>query len=75
MVKLTQFLGIHIDEKLTRQDHNMISVVKSKLSKAIGIIYRPTAFLNQSSLFTLSSIYDILFRYNGETHIKVTPYV
>ena len=50
-VKVTKFLGVNIDEQLTWKDH--ISVVKSKLSKTIGIIYRASNFLNQSSLFTL----------------------
>ena len=35
-VKVTKFLGVNIDEKLTWKDH--ISVVKSKLSKTIGSI-------------------------------------
>ena len=50
-VKVTKFLGVNIDEQLTWKDH--ISVVKSKLSKTIGIIYRASNFFNQSSLFTL----------------------
>ena len=50
-VKVTKFLGVNIDENLTWKDH--ISVVKSKLSKTIGIMYRASIFLNQSSLFTL----------------------
>ena len=50
-VKVNKFLGVNIDENLTWKDH--ISVVKSKLSKTIGIMYRASTFLNQSSLFTL----------------------
>ena len=42
---------MNIDEYLTWKDH--ISLVKSKLSKTIGIMYRASTFLNQSSLFTL----------------------
>ena len=49
-VKVTKFLGVNINENLTWKDH--ISVVKSKLSKTIGIMYRASTFLNQSSLFT-----------------------
>ena len=50
-VNVTKFLGVNIDEHLTWKDH--ISVVKSKLSKTIGIMYRASTFLNKSSLFTL----------------------
>ena len=50
-VKVTKFLGVNIDENLTWKNH--ICVVKSKLSKTIGIMYRASTFLNQSSLFTI----------------------
>ena len=50
-VNVTEFLGVNIDENVTWKDH--ISVVKSKLSKTICIMYRASTFLHQSSLFTL----------------------
>ena len=50
-VKISKFLGVNIDENATWKDH--ISVVKSNLSKTIGIMYRASTFFNQSSLFTL----------------------
>ena len=60
-VKVTKFFGVNIDENLTWKDH--ISVVKSKLSKTIGIIYRASTFLNQSSLSYMTCI---LFRDMGK---------
>ena len=76
-VKVTKFLGVNIDENLTWKDH--ISVVKSKLSKTIGIMYRASTFLNQSSLFTLyCSLFLPYMTYCleiWETLIKVTPCV
>ena len=50
-VNVTKFLGVNIDENVTWKNH--ISVVKSKLSKTIGIMYTASTILNQSSLFTL----------------------
>ena len=41
-VKVTKFLGVNIDENSTWKGH--ISVVKSKLSKTIGIMYRASPF-------------------------------
>ena len=37
-VRATKFLGVIIDEKLTWKD--FISLVRSKLSKTVGILYR-----------------------------------
>ena len=66
MVKVTKFLvGVNIDEILTWKDH--ISVAKSKLSKTIGIMYRASTFLNQSSLFTL---YCSLFLPSHQLYIQ-----
>ena len=50
-VRATQFLGVIIDEKLTWKDHT--SLVRSKLSKTVGILYRIIHLLNRSALFIL----------------------
>ena len=50
-VRATQFLGVIIDEKLTWKDH--ISLVRSKLAKTVGILYRVRHLLNRSALFIL----------------------
>ena len=50
-VRATKFLGVIIDEKLTWKDH--ISLVRSKLSKTVGILYRIRHLLNRSALFIL----------------------
>ena len=50
-VRATKFLGVIIDEKLTWKDH--ISLVRSKLSKTVGILYRIIHLLNRSALFIL----------------------
>ena len=41
MVYKTKFLGVLIDNKLNWKDH--IDVIKTKLSKNIGIMYEPPA--------------------------------
>ena len=50
-VRATQFLGVIIYEKLTWKDH--ISLVRSKISKTVGILYRIIHLLNRSTLFIL----------------------
>ena len=50
-VRATKCLGVIIDEKLTWKDH--ISLVRSKLSKTVGILYRIIHLLNRSALFIL----------------------
>ena len=50
-VRATEFLGVIIDEKLTWKDH--ISLVRSKLAKTVGIVYRVRYLLNRSALFIL----------------------
>ena len=50
-VRATKFLGVIIDEKLTWKDH--ISLVRSKLAKTVGIVYRVRHLLNRSALFIL----------------------
>ena len=50
-VRATKFLGVIIDEKLTWKDH--ISLVRSKLSKTVGIVYRIRHLFNRSALFIL----------------------
>ena len=50
-VRATTFLGVIIDEKLTWKDH--ISLVRSKLAKTVGILYRVRHLLNRSALFIL----------------------
>ena len=50
-VRATQFLGVIIDEKLTWKGH--ISLVRSKLAKTVGILYRVRHLLNRSALFIL----------------------
>ena len=51
MVRATTFLGVIIDEKLTWKDH--ISLVRCKLSKTVGILFRVRHLLNRSALFIL----------------------
>ena len=50
-VRATIFLGVNIDEKLTWKYH--ISLVRSKLAKTVGILYRVRHLLNRSALFIL----------------------
>ena len=50
-VRATKFLGVIIDEKLTWKDH--ISLVRSKLAKTVGILYRVRHLLNRSALLIL----------------------
>ena len=50
-VRATKFLGVILDEKLTWKDH--ISLVRSKLSKTVGILYRIRHLLNRAALFIL----------------------
>ena len=50
-VRATKFLGVIIDEKLTWENH--ISLVRSKLAKTVGILYRVRNLLNRSALFIL----------------------
>ena len=56
----TKFLGVIIDEKLTWKYH--ISLVRSKLAKTVGILYRVRHLLNRSALFiniVLFSVFTI----------------
>ncbi len=61
-VRATKFLGVIIDEKLTWKDH--ISLVRSKLAKTVGILYRVRHFVESVcivhivlfSVFTISNI-------------------
>ena len=75
---MTGALGVIIDEKLTWKDH--ISLVRSKLSKTVGILYRVRHnMLNRDALFILYCsmfyhIYHTVLKY-GETHTKATPSV
>ena len=50
-VRATKFLGVIIDEKITWKNH--ISLVRSKLAKTVGILYRVRHLLNRSALFML----------------------
>ena len=54
-VRATKFLGVIIDEKLTWKDH--ISLVRSKLSKTVGILYR----IRQIYVESVCIVYLILF--------------
>ena len=68
-VKVTKFLGVNIDDNVTWKDP--ISVVNSKLSKTIGIMYRASTFFKSiitihTLLLPISSFYDILFRDMGK---------
>ena len=76
-VRATKFLGVIIHEKLTWKDH--ISLVRSKLSKTVGILYRIRHLLNRSALFILYCSLFLPYNYTvlkyGETHTKATPSV
>ena len=50
-VRATKFLGVIIDEKLTWKDH--VSLLRSKLAKTVGILYRVRHLLNRYALFIL----------------------
>ena len=50
-VRATKFVEVIIDERLTWKDH--ISLVRSKLAKTVGILYRVRHLLNRSALFIL----------------------
>ena len=50
-VRATKFLGVIIDEQLTWKDH--ISLLRSKLSKTVGLLYRVRHLLSRSALFIL----------------------
>ena len=50
-VRATKCLGVTIGEKLTWKDHTYL--VRSKLSKTVGILYRVRHLLNRSALFIL----------------------
>ena len=51
MVYETKFLGVLIDNKLNWKDH--IDMMKAKLSKSIGIMYKAKHLLNRTSKITL----------------------
>ena len=46
-----KFLGIMVDENLTWNDH--IYILEKKLSKNIGLLYRPKPYLDKNTLTTL----------------------
>ena len=48
MVKSFKYLGAIIDKNLSWAEH--IEIVKSKLLKAIGVLYKTRYFLNKLSL-------------------------
>ena len=50
-VSNTNFLGIHIDEKLTFKHH--VNFLSNKISRSIGILYRIKSFLPSSVLISL----------------------
>ena len=50
-VSSTKFLGVHINESLTWDDH--ISCVSKKISRNIGILYKSSHLLNKSTLLTI----------------------
>ena len=69
-VHATKFLGVIIDEKLTWKDH--ISLVRSKLAKTVGILYRVRHLLNRSALFTLLA-FDSIDRCQHDSALFVGP--
>ena len=50
-IHVTKFLGVLIDEKLKWKKH--ITLICSKLSKSIGVIYKASRLLNTPALYTL----------------------
>ena len=50
-VERTKFLGVTIDAKLTWKEH--IALVRSKLSRCIGMVIKAKQLLNQNALITL----------------------
>ena len=64
--KIIKFLGVNLDEKLTWFSH--IQMIKSKISKGLGIIYKAKKCLPQHTLRTLyySFIYPYLSLKFGE---------
>ena len=50
-VSNTNFLGIHIDEKLTFKHH--VNFLSNKISRSIGILYRIKSFIPSSVLISL----------------------
>ena len=62
-VECTKFLGIYIDEQLSWLNH--IKNVKSKLSKAAGIIYKARPFLNEDTIKTVYYSFAYPYLYYG----------
>ena len=58
-VKSTKFLGVVIDEHLLWYGH--INIIKSKVSKCIGILGKARKFVNKATLLTL--YYTFMFPY------------
>ena len=55
-VKVSKFLGLHVDDKLSWKSH--INTVQSKLSRTLPAMYHARPFVNDS---TLRTIYNALF--------------
>ena len=68
-VKSTQFLGVLINEKMSRWEH--ISSINRKIAKGIGIIYKAHNLLNQSTCISLyfAFIYPFLVYCVGDPPI------
>ena len=62
MVKSYKYLGVIIDNNLNWTEH--IEMVKSKLLKAIGVLYKTRYFLNENSLYLIfNSLFMSHIRY------------
>ena len=59
----TKFLGVILDQRLTFLNH--ILLIKGKMARAMGILYKCKRTLNQNTLLTL---YNALF---GEIHTRL----
>ena len=75
MVKSYKYLGIKIYNNLSWPEH--IEIVKNKLLKAIGVLYKTRYFLNENSLYLiLNSLFLSHIRYGllcwGRTNKRKT---
>ena len=58
-VKSIKFLGIHIDNRLSFNDH-IANLAKKKLAQTIGIMYKMSSFVPSNILKWSTSLYFIL---------------
>ena len=74
----TKFLGIFIDENLSRKAH--LGCTENKIAKSIGLIYKAKPFLDKKSLLSMYFPYynscinyaDLVWGSTNKTNLKMT---